>query len=70
MFNRQNDYQHWVTCPCGWRGFSADMSHDYQGFGNPECYDMEAIDLCPECGSGEEECVTYSIVQRRELVKI
>ncbi len=67
MFNRQNDYQHWVVCPCGWRGFLADMNHDYQGYGRPECYDIEPIDHCPICGGDDIQCTIYDIVQRREL---
>lgn len=70
IFTRQNDYEHWVVCPCGWRGFSATMRHDYQGHGNPECFDMEPIDRCPKCGRDESECEHYDVTQNGKQSQI
>jgi len=69
MFNRQNNYEHWVICPCGWRGFSADMEHTYMKCGSPDNCDVEPLDLCPNCGEYEYDCKIYLISMRRELIE-
>jgi len=70
MFTRQNDYQHWIVCPCGWKGFSADMNHSYISYGNPDNCDIEPVDRCPSCGEYEYDCHIFSIRMMRELVNI
>ena len=69
MLSRQNDKTHWVKCPCGWEGYSADMTHGYISHGNPENCDVEPVDYCPKCGIDEGECKIYN-VEGKGLVEI
>jgi len=53
MKTRENDFEHYVKCHCGWEGFSAWMIHGYEGYGHGEDCDVEPMDYCPKCRTPE-----------------
>lgn len=59
MQSRQNDYEHYVKCECGWNGWAADMRHGYISDGRDDIFLM---DFCPNCGNQEDmSCEIYTI---------
>lgn len=59
--SRQNDYEHYIKCECGWQGWAADMRHGYI----PDKDDVVLMDFCPQCGSQEDvSCEIYTIKQK------
>ena len=61
VYSRDTDYEHFVKCGnCGWEGWSAQMRHGYEGYGNsPDTYDVEPMDYCPVCDSSEIDAVLF-----------
>ncbi len=64
LFARQEDYEHYLKCECGFEGFAADWKHDYKSYGFGQDVDVEPMDFCPQCGQSEEFAIEFVTCER------